>query len=106
VAAVQERIGSEPQLRARERHDPRGLRLAAQPGAGPDLDPRVAPRDHDEAAGRAIRVHARAEHHARAGLEDIARCGEVRARAGLEHEPGMEPAQPRETQAIPLLNEP
>ena len=73
---------------------------------GADLDPRVAARDHDQAARGAIGVDARAEHHARAGLEHIAARGEVGARARLEHEPGVERAQAREPQPIPALNDP
>ena len=106
MAAVQERIGPHAQLRARERHEPHRLGLAAQPGARADLDPRVAPRDHDQPARRAIRVHARPEHHARARLECVAARGQVRARAGLEHESGMECTQARDAQAIPTLNGP
>jgi hypothetical protein len=106
VAAVQERVRSQAKLSARERDEAHGLGLTAQPRARPDHDPRIASRDHDQTARRAVGVDARAELDARARLEHIARRGEIRARARLEREPRVEPAQTREPQPIPALDDP
>src|SRR5262249_56853001 len=65
-----------------------------------------APGSQAQPAGRPAGVPARANHDARPGLDQIARRREIRARARLEDETRMEPAQAREPQPVPALDDP
>ena len=86
MAAVQERVGPGAAPRPRTRRcGPAPSRRAAR--CPRRSHQRIAPCDHDESARRAIGVHARAE-TTRRRAQHIARRGEIRARAGFEHEPG------------------